>query len=100
MIDVADPAGYLQSDYGCGGGYNLSHYCNAKFDEKLAKVAGEADPAKRYAVYAELAQDLQNDAVNIFVIHEAANDAYSTKVRNYKIHPLYQYTLTPELALE
>lgn len=100
MIDVADPAGYLQSDYGCGGGYNLSHYCNAKFDEKLAKVAGEADPAKRYAVYSELAQDLQNDAVNIFVIHEAGNDAYSAKVRNYKIHPLYQYTLTPELALE
>lgn len=100
LVDVADPAGYLQSDYGCGGGFNLSHYCSAKFDEKLAKVASEADPAKRYAVYSELAQDLQNDAVNIFVIHEAGNDAYSAKVRNYRIHPLYQYTLTPDLAIE
>lgn len=100
LIDVADPAGYLQSDYGCKGGFNLSHFCDAAYDDKLAGVAGEADAAKRYAVYGALAQQLQNDAVNIYLVHEAGNDAYSAKVRNYRIHPLYQYTLTPNLALD
>lgn len=100
LVDVADPAGFLQSDYGCGGGFNLSQHCDKDFDAKLATATAEANADKRYAVYAELAQHLQSKAVNVFVIHEAGNDGYKTKVRNYRIHPLYQYTLTKDLAVD
>lgn len=100
LVDVADPAGYLQSDYGCGGGFNLTQHCDKDFDAKLAAAAAEADAVKRYAVYAELAQHLQSQAVNVFVIHEAGNDGYKTRVKNYRIHPLYHYTLTKDLAVD
>jgi peptide/nickel transport system substrate-binding protein len=100
LVDVADPAGFLQSDYGCGGGFNLSQHCDKDFDAKLAMATAEADSGKRYAVYADLAQHLQSKAVNVFVIHEAGNDGYKTRVRNYRIHPLYQYTLTRDLAVD
>jgi peptide/nickel transport system substrate-binding protein len=43
---------------------------------------------------------LQSNAVNIFVIHEAGNDGYKTRVKNYRIHPLYHYTLTKDLAVD
>lgn len=100
LVDVADPAGYLQSDYGCGGGFNLTQHCDKDFDAKLTAAAAQADASKRYAVYGELAQYLQSNAVNIFVIHEAGNDGYKTRVKNYRIHPFYQYTLTKDLAVD
>ncbi|AMJ61712.1 ABC transporter substrate-binding protein [Bosea sp. PAMC 26642] len=100
LVDVADPAGFLQSDYGCGGGFNLSQHCDKDFDARLATATGEADAGKRYAVYADLAQHLQSKAVNVFVVHEAGNDGYKTRVRNYRIHPLYQYVLTKDLAVD
>lgn len=100
LTDVADPLAFLTSDYTCKGGYNLSHYCDAVFDESLAKVASEADPAKRHQVYAQAARSLQEKAVNVFIIHERGNDAVSTKVKGYALHPLYHYTLTTALSVE
>ena len=100
LTDVADPLAFLTSDYTCKGGYNLTHYCNSSFDESLSKAANEADPAKRHAVYASAAKLLQDQAVNVFIIHERGNDAISSKVKGYALHPLYHYTLTTTLSVE
>jgi peptide/nickel transport system substrate-binding protein len=100
LTDVADPVAFLTSDYGCKGGYNISQHCDAAMDEQLTAIAGEADPAKRHAVYASIGKKLQDDAVTIFVVHERGSDAVSTRVKNYALHPLYHYTLTPRLALD
>lgn len=100
LTDVADPAGFLDSDYGCKGGFNLSHHCDPDYDAKLALAAAESDPAKRYAIYGELARKLQEKAVNAFLIHETAHDATSSKVKNYRQHPLGHYILTAQIALD
>ena len=100
LTDVADPSAFLASDYGCKGGYNISQFCNGAMDEDLAKATAEADPAKRHLIYADFARRLQEDAVDVFIVHEAGNDAITTKVKNYMRHPLSHYMLTPALALD
>ncbi len=100
LTDVADPAGFLASDYGCKGGYNLSHHCDPDYDARLDVAAAESDPAKRYAIYSELARKLQEKAVTAFLIHETGHDAVSAKLKNYRLHPLGHYTLTAQLALD
>ncbi len=100
LTDVADPLAFLTSDYTCKGGYNLSQYCDTAMDDALAKAAGEPDVAKRHQIYAAAAKTLQERAVNVFIIHERGNDAVSSKVKGYALHPLYHYTLTAGLAVE
>ena len=100
LTDVADPYAFLASDYGCKGGYNLSHHCDAAFDEALVKASNDPVPANRHAIYAVAARKLQDDAINVFIIHERGNDAISMRVKNYVQHPLYHYTLSPGLMLE
>jgi peptide/nickel transport system substrate-binding protein len=100
LTDVADPIAFLMSDYGCKGGYNLSQHCDPAFDEAIAKATGEADAAARHRIYAAAAAQLQERAVNLFIVHERGNDAVSTKVKNYRLHPLYHYTLTADLSVE
>ena len=100
LTDVADPLAFLTSDYTCKGGYNLSHFCDAAMDEALSKATNEADPAKRHQIYATAAKQLQEQAVNVFIIHERGNDAVSSKVKGYALHPLYHYTLTGGLGVE
>lgn len=100
LTDVADPLAFLTSDYTCKGGYNLSQYCDTTMDEALSKATNEADPAKRHQIYAAAAKSLQEQAVNVFIIHERGNDAVSSKVKGYALHPLYHYTLSAGLAVE
>lgn len=100
LTDVADPLAFLTSDYTCKGGYNLSHFCDAAMDEALSKATNEADASKRHLIYAAAAKQLQEQAVNVFIIHERGNDAVSSKVKGYALHPLYHYTLTPGLTAE
>ena len=100
LTDVADPLAFLTSDYTCKGGYNLSQFCDAAMDEALAKATNEPDTAKRHQIYAAAAKALQEQAVNVFIIHERGNDAVSSKVRGYALHPLYHYTLTAGLSVE
>jgi peptide/nickel transport system substrate-binding protein len=99
LTDVADPAGFLQADYACGGSYNISQYCDAEVDAQLKHAASLTEPAERHTIYGRIAQKLQDEAVNVFIIHEHVDDAVSAKVRNYRLHPLGHYLLTPTLSL-
>ncbi|WP_243740768.1 hypothetical protein [Streptomyces sp. 8K308] len=55
-----------------------------------------ADRDARYALYALLAADLHEQAVNVFLVHETETVAHAG-VTGYALHPYY--TLTAELAL-
>jgi peptide/nickel transport system substrate-binding protein len=59
-----------------------------------------ADPSARAALYREVAQTIQNDAVTVFLVNETAYDAYNPKIKNYRTHPLNYYTLTPTLSVD
>ena len=96
--DVAEPAGFLNADYTCGGSYNISHYCNAETDKLIKSAYSAGEPTKRYAIYGEAAKKIYDEAVSVFLIHETVFDAYSAKLENYKPHPLNYFVMTKDLA--
>ena len=98
LLDVYDPIGFLEADYGCDGGYNLSHYCDADFDAKLAEAKG-LDTAERYAVYGDLSGVLQDLAITGFLTHQIAIDAHSSNVVGYRTHPMGHYMITTDVGL-
>ena len=95
--DVADPAGFLTADYSCDGAYNISHFCDPSVDALIAKASSAADATARYALYAQIATQLQTRAVDVFLVHEAQSDAVASTVGDFTIHPYY--TLTADLSL-
>ena len=97
MIDVPDPGAFLIADYGCKGGYNLSHFCRPALDAQLDAATAEPEAAKRFVVYAEVARMLQDEAVSVFIVHEQQRDAVSTAVAGFRTHPLAHYILTRDL---
>lgn len=99
LYDIADPFGFLASDYTCAGSYNLSHYCNKDVDAKVEEAGASVDIPDRHSVYADIARRLQDEAVNVFLVHEQAIDAVSKKVANYRPHPHDSYLLTKDVAL-
>jgi len=99
LVDAAEPASYLSADYSCGGSYNMSQYCVPEMDAKLKEMYKLTDPAARAALYRDIAQTVQSQAVTVFLVNETAYDAYNSKVKNYKTHPLNYFTLTPTLSV-
>ncbi|MBI1774141.1 MAG: ABC transporter substrate-binding protein [Proteobacteria bacterium] len=99
LTDVAEPAGYLNADYTCGGSYNLSHYCDRETDAKVKELFQTGDVSKRHDLYRGIAEKLQADAVSVYLIHETTYDAYSVKVTGFRSHPQEYYLLTPALSV-
>ena len=99
LVDVAEPAGYLISDYTCDGGYNLAKYCDPEVDQMLDDVLSIEDAEARNDVYAQIAEKLQGDAANLFLLHEGAAWGTQSAVEGFEPHPLEYYVLTADLAL-
>lgn len=99
LNDINDPAGYLGADYTCAGGFNMSHFCDPALDTALAAAVTQEDPQARYAVYSEIATQLQADAVDVFLYHPQELAATSTRVQGFVIHPMEQYLLTKDVTL-
>ncbi|MFI7065788.1 ABC transporter substrate-binding protein [Kribbella sp. NPDC050124] len=99
LTDIADPIGFLEADYTCKGTFNISHYCDPAFDAKLAEANGEKDPAARYVIYAELAKQLQEQAITVFLVSDKTIAARRAGVQNFVDDPLARYALTPQLSL-
>jgi peptide/nickel transport system substrate-binding protein len=98
MIDIADPIGFLQADYTCEGGYNLSHYCNKDYDKLVGQAQVEKDQAKRNDLYRQAGDILAKDAVNVWLVNEQAIDGVGSKVQGYVQDPLTRYVMTKDLA--
>lgn len=99
LVDVYDPIGFLQADYTCDGGYNLSVYCDPDFDAAVAEAATLDDADARYALYGELAGILQDQAVNVFMTHSSQIDAYTDAVSGFRTHPLNHYLVTTDVSV-
>ena len=99
LVDVADPGGYLVSDWTCDGGYNIAHYCDPKADQLIGDAVAIEEADKRAQTYAEIAAKLQSEAASVFLIHEKAAWGTQAAVKNFQPHPLEYYVLTPGLAL-
>jgi peptide/nickel transport system substrate-binding protein len=99
LTDVPEPIGFFSADYTCDGGFNVSQHCNPAFDAKVTTAAAEADSDARYAIYAELAQYLYDEAVTIFVVNETVVEGVSDKVQGYTPHPLNSRLVTTGISI-
>lgn len=96
LIDIADPIGFLTADYTCEGSYNLSHFCDEDYDRLIAEAAETADTERRYELYAQAGQILEEQAVNVWLVNEQAIDAVRTDLQNHVQDPLSRYVLRAE----
>lgn len=99
LVDVADPAGYLRSDWTCDGGFNIAHYCDKQTDQMIEKAVATPDQNARNAQYAQIAERLQSHAASVFLLDEAAVWGTRANVEGFKPHPLDYYVLTANLGL-
>jgi peptide/nickel transport system substrate-binding protein len=99
LVDVADPGGYLRSDWTCEGSYNIAHYCDPETDQMIADAVAIEDSAARADAYAEIAEKLQSEAASVFLLHEYAIYGAQADVANFELHPQEYYVLTADLAL-
>lgn len=99
LVDVADPGGYLISDWTCDGGYNIAHYCDPETDQMIEDATALEDTDARIAAYAEIAEKLQSEAASVFLIHEHAIWGIDPDVSGFEPHPQEYYVLTSELGL-
>ena len=99
LVDVADPGGYLVSDWTCEGGYNLAQYCDPDTDQQIQDAVAIEDTDERNAAYQELATKLQDEAASIWLLHENAVWGVQNSVENFQPHPLDMYVLTADLSV-
>ncbi|WP_457967733.1 ABC transporter substrate-binding protein [Arthrobacter sp. D1-29] len=98
LIDIADPIGFLTADYTCKGSYNLSHFCDEKYDNFIREAAQTQSTEDRYRLYEQAGNILESEAVNIWLVNEQATDAIGSKVQSYVQDPLSRYVLTAQTA--
>ena len=99
LVDVSDPIGFLQADYSCDGGFNLSHFCDPALDAQLDEILSLSEAADRYVGYAEIASRLQADAVNVYIYHQREFSGHANSVQGYRIHPEQNYVLTADITI-
>lgn len=99
LVDVADPGGYLISDWTCDGSYNLAHYCDKQTDQMITDAVATPDTDARNQKYTEIAARLQSQAASVFLNHEEATWGLRANVKGFKPHPLDYYVLTAGLSL-
>jgi peptide/nickel transport system substrate-binding protein len=100
LTDIADPIGFLEADYTCNGSYNISHYCDPAIDKVIDQANAAQDAEERYEIYADVAAELQDQAVTVFLVSEQTTAAYRNNVVNFVDDPLVRYAITPDVAME
>lgn len=100
LTDIADPIGFLTADYTCDGGFNISHFCDPDIDAKIASANAMDDAADRNEVYAEVASQLQDEAVTVYIVHEQTVAAYAKSVKGFIDDPLARYAITKDVTVD
>ena len=100
LVDVADPGGYLLSDWTCDGGYNIAHYCDPETDQMIEEATAIEDLDERAAAYQrDRRQAAERSRQRLPPPRERASGAPSPTSTNFQPHPLEYYVLTADLAL-
>ncbi len=99
MVDIPDPAAFLQSDFTCAGGYNLNRFCDTRLDSELAGIGNLTKRSDRERIFASAARTLDLDVIGVPILHDRARIAHSRKLTGLVPDPLEQRLLTSELRL-
>ncbi|MCU1655660.1 MAG: hypothetical protein JWO57_316 [Pseudonocardiales bacterium] len=99
VFDTPDPLSFLTSDYTCKGTYNISQYCNPSLDAEVKHAAAVTDATQRYAVYGQIANTLQSDAVDVFLYHVVQSDVHTKSLQRFVLYASTEYYLTKDMSL-
>jgi peptide/nickel transport system substrate-binding protein len=99
-LDTYDPQGFFASDYSCKGSFNMDQFCDANFDDLLAKATTMTDLDARYDIYRQLQTILVDDqCVGVFLNYTEIVDGIRSNVLNFQVHPAERYVMTAELDI-
>jgi peptide/nickel transport system substrate-binding protein len=99
LTDVADPGGFLLSDWTCDGTYNIAQYCDRETEQMIKEAVGIQDTAARAEAYREIAAKLNGEAASVWLLHENAVWGTQAGLEGFQPHPLDSYLLTAGLTL-
>ena len=99
LTDMADPGGYLLSDWTCEGSYNMAQYCDPETDKMIKDAVALEDQAARAEAYREVAAKLNDEAASVWLLHEKAVWGTQAGLKGFQPHPLDSYVLTAGLSL-
>ena len=95
--DYPDPSDFIDPILSCAtavqGGANAALYCNKAVDTLAAQARGETDQAKRIQQYQQVQTMIMADAPWVPVRHQVWFTLVSTRVKDFQIHPVWQYDL-------
>ncbi len=97
MIGASDPVAYLESDYSCDGGYNLSRHCDPAVDARIKEAAGLGDDEGRLRRAAEIAGELVASGVVVPISFEHSHVG-TRDVKDVHLDPMERYFVTVETA--
>lgn len=99
LLDTGDPIAFIASDFGCTGSYNLAHFCDPHFDNRVAAADGLTDPAARHAAALALEADLLNRAMFVPIAHERSRFGCAPGVASLAEDPYERVLVTARTSL-
>lgn len=98
--DMPNALGFLTSDFGCDGSYNLNAFCDKAFDVLLQSAASIESAEERNAILKQAAQYLIDNKIGLPIYHDTSRRVVSSKVQNFELDPLGQRFVTHQTTLQ
>lgn len=73
----------LSLAFGCDSSWNASGYCNEKFDEYVAKVAGEKDQDKRQEYFTKIQEIMHEEVPSVIPMFKDYLGATSDRIKGF-----------------
>ncbi|MFT3988197.1 ABC transporter substrate-binding protein [Aestuariivirga sp.] len=91
--DNGDPDNFFAILFGCNkegkpNSNNIPKWCNAKFQEDIAKAAESADTAERTKLYMDAQQIIAAEQPQLNIAHSTVFEPIRKEVTGYKVSPL------------
>lgn len=95
VLDSGDPVAYLQSDFSCDGGFNISGLCDPAVDAALGDAAAEGDmPVRREKILRAERAILRTDAA-VPLLHERVFQGNAPGVEGAAFDPRERLLILP-----
>lgn len=97
IIETNDAAGLLETDFTCGGSYNLNRYCSEDLDAIVDALNVTADEEERFELFREAETTILEDFAGVPLVHEQESFAHTEDLEGFQPHPTKHYLLTTEI---
>ncbi|RNL87029.1 ABC transporter substrate-binding protein [Halostreptopolyspora alba] len=98
LLDTNDPVGYLASDWGCDGSYNLAQFCDEDIDERISRAAAATDVEARIEAAVEIEAEILATHSFVPLAAERARIGVAEGVEGVAEDPLERHLVTEETA--